>query len=493
MSLNWKEIDAVLDELSLPGSFIQAIVQPSFDSIALTVYKTEDGRAKIVFIHLGPGVCRIHETRRKITKTDKPLRFMEFLKSRIKGAQITECAQQGKDRIIRMVCVRGQETVVLYIRLWSNAANIIATDSAGVILDTLYRKPKKGEITGATFLPQAITPSKREYDIRDFHELEQAVHDAASDSPQETDTQPARAADLSQYTLNQKIDLWYGQYAETFSRLALLETAEKQYAARHSRMENALQHLEAKRADFLHAEQWKHQGDLILAFGYAGCDTGFLECTDYETGQPIRIQTDPRKNVQENAASYYAVYKKAMSGFEELERDITRAKKELRDLDALYTALRSEQNPVRMRQLIEGQNIPRQQLEKKRPGVTYVVNGWTIFVGRTAAENDELLRRHAKGQDMWLHTRDLAGGYIFIKNKPGKTVPLDILLYAGNLAVHYSKARASGVADIYCTHVKYLRRAKNAPKGTVLVTHEKNLFIKRDVERLKKLEECIVE
>jgi predicted ribosome quality control (RQC) complex YloA/Tae2 family protein len=94
---------------------------------------------------------------------------------------------------------------------------------------------------------------------------------------------------------------------------------------------------------------------------------------------------------------------------------------------------------------------------------------------------------------MWLHTRDCAGGYIFIKNRPGKTVPLDILLYAGNLALHHSKARSQGSADLYYTHVKYLRRAKNAPKGTVLPTHEKNLFITRDSERLKKLEECMAE
>ena len=113
-------------------------------------------------------------------------------------------------------------------------------------------------------------------------------------------------------------------------------------------------------------------------------------------------------------------------------------------------------------------------------------------MGRTATENDELLRHHVKGQDMWLHARDYAGGYVFIKNRPGKTIPLDILLDAGNLALYHSKARKSQKADLYYSQVKYLRRAKNGPKGLVIPTQEKNLFIEMDKDRLKKIEESII-
>jgi predicted ribosome quality control (RQC) complex YloA/Tae2 family protein len=89
---------------------------------------------------------------------------------------------------------------------------------------------------------------------------------------------------------------------------------------------------------------------------------------------------------------------------------------------------------------------------------------------------------------MWLHVRDFPGGYVFIKNRPGKTIPLEILLDAANLAVYYSKARNAGKTDLYYTHVKYLRRAKNGPKGLVLPTHEKNLCIELDKKRLARLD-----
>ena len=59
------------------------------------------------------------------------------------------------------------------------------------------------------------------------------------------------------------------------------------------------------------------------------------------------------------------------------------------------------------------------------------------------------------------------------------------MLDAGNLAIFYSKGRSNGEADLFYTQVKFLRRAKNGPKGLVLPTQEKNLHVKVDEGRLK--------
>ena len=149
----------------------------------------------------------------------------------------------------------------------------------------------------------------------------------------------------------------------------------------------------------------------------------------------------------------------------------------------------SEKNPVKLEQILRKQQTPKQQEKEERPGLMYQVKDWVIFVGRDASENDELLRHYVKGQDMWFHTRDYAGGYIFVKARAGKTIPLEIMLIAGNLAVHYSKARKNGEADLYYTQVKHLRRAKNGPKGLVLPANEKNLHIKLDQAILRQLEQ----
>ena len=113
-----------------------------------------------------------------------------------------------------------------------------------------------------------------------------------------------------------------------------------------------------------------------------------------------------------------------------------------------------------------------------------------LIVGRDATENDDLLRHYVKGSDLWLHVRDYPGSYVFIKARSGKTVPLDILLDAGNLALFYSKGRNNGEGDLFYTPVKFLRRAKNGPKGLVIPTQEKNLHIVLEDSRLKELEQC---
>jgi predicted ribosome quality control (RQC) complex YloA/Tae2 family protein len=108
-------------------------------------------------------------------------------------------------------------------------------------------------------------------------------------------------------------------------------------------------------------------------------------------------------------------------------------------------------------------------------------------VGRTAKENDELLRKYTKGNDYWLHSRDTPGAYVFIKSMKQKSVPLEVLLDAGNLALHFSKAKSAGKCDLYYTRVKYLRRAKNGKLGLVIPTQEKNLSIMLDEKRLSRL------
>ena len=91
------------------------------------------------------------------------------------------------------------------------------------------------------------------------------------------------------------------------------------------------------------------------------------------------------------------------------------------------------------------------------------------------------------GNDYWFHARDWPGAYVFVKTLKGKSVPLETMLDAGNLAVFYSKGRSSGGGDIYYTQVKFLRRARDGKTGLVIPTREKNLYIRLDPERVARL------
>ncbi len=468
MSLNCNELNAVLGELNLEGAFIQEIIQTGYDTLTLRIINKGD--VDTLLICTKQNACRIHTTKLKARKNEKPLRFQEFLRSRVQGMRINSCKQLGLDRIVKMDVSTWKERLFLYIRLWSGAANVIVTDEEGTILDCMFRRPKKNEVTGGKFIPEEKTVSEEEqklslekFPVRTFEEI---------DLP----------------TFNQKVDEFYSEHAASLSRETLLSQAEKWYNSKHSKMEAALEKLLEKKEQFKDAEKLKHTGDLILSYAQEAKGS-LLTCIDYDTGKEVHIRLDEKKSPQENAGEYYTQYKKALSGMDDLEHDIELSRRNIKALDEEYSRILKEKNVLRMEQLLRHDTTPKQKVEKPHAGLHYEVKGWTLMVGRTAAENDELLRHTVKGQDMWLHARDYAGGYVFIKQQRNKTVPLDILLYAGNLAVYHSKARRNAQADVYYTQVKYLRRAKNGPKGLVIPTQEKNLFIKLDEKKLRELED----
>lgn len=478
MSLNCNEINLALDELNLENSFIQDIIQPGFDTLALYTYK--NSTAKTVLICTAPKSCRINETRKKIPKNDKPLRFMEFLKSRIRGAKIITIKQLGLERIIKVELSHAEENFILYIRLWSNAGNIILCDAKQNILDSMFRRPNKNEITGGKFIEPELQPQSKEFKIRDFLEIQDEYENSAN----------SKYKKFNELSFNEKIDLFYSEHSDVLSRAALLEKCEKWFIDHYTKLDAALKKLEEKRAAFSLASQKKHQGDLIMTYASQIIPgTNYLECIDYDTNKTIQIKIDSNKSAHENAQYYYESYKKEISGIEMLDQDIKLTKDKIARLQKEFDAMKSEQNPVRIEQMLRRDTKPKQQEKKSHPGLDFEIDGWYILVGRDANENDELLRHHVKGNDLWFHTRDYPGGYVFVKNRVGKTLPLEIMLDVGNLAVYYSKARKAGRADLYYTQVKHLRRAKNAPKGTVLPTQEKNLTIELDKKRLARLDE----
>jgi predicted ribosome quality control (RQC) complex YloA/Tae2 family protein len=496
MSLNWKEINVILEELDLSGSQIQGATQSAFDVIGLRTHKkgsppgegeaTKEGVTRQLLIALSPGACRMHETFKAFPKSDKPLRFAQFLNSKIVNGWIEESVQLGDNRIIRLTVNRAENRFRLYIRLWSNAATFIVTDENGTVLDAMRRLPKKGEITGGIYAPEEDgnktgNDKRREYDVREL---------------------PGEGS------FNSKIDAFYAEQGGTLSLEALREQVRRDCEGSMGRLQAALQRLRAKETEFASADRLREYGDIILANitaikpgdAWLTADNFFANniTEDSSAGaiEKIQIKLDPHKSPSAQAELYYEQYSKAKKGLADIRAEIEAGEQELAKVEKKLELLLSEKNPLILAKLLKtggDKPGPGTTQDKKRPGLSFRRGDWLIMVGRDASENDSLLRRHVKGNDLWLHVRDFPGSYVFIKQRSGKSFPLEILLDAGNLAVFYSKGRNNGVADLFYTPVKYLRRAKNGPKGLVIPTQEKNLHIKIDEKRLKELESCRIE
>jgi predicted ribosome quality control (RQC) complex YloA/Tae2 family protein len=460
LSLNWREIDLILDEISLEDSFIRQVHQPGHQSLVFELYNR--GQSFKLYFSFAPRRSRLHLLTRPLKNPHSPPRFAGFLRSHLRGGRILSAEQLGRERIVKIRVARGEETVLLYARFWGGAANLLATNAEGKILDALYRRPKREEISGGIFRPvsgPAAGPAAGEnYTIREL---------------------PGTGS------FNEKIEHYYFTLEESDASALNLNAELKQLEEREIRLLANLEKLETKSRNYSSQTRLKQWGDQILSNAHSiRRGDGWLVCADFENpDQTFSIQLDPALSPAENAENYYRKHRKAKSGLKQLEAEIQAQQRSLEELR------------TRIRRLRRGDLLPEERIpaggkapgRKAAPGLSFTSASYRLLVGRTAMENDTLLRRHVRGNDIWLHIRDYPGAYVFIKAIPGKSVPLEVLLDAGNLAVLYSRAKSAGRGDVYYTHVKYLRRVREGKPGLVIPTQEKNLHIILDPQRLSRL------
>ena len=466
MALNYKEIELILSESHLEGAKIQKVVQSSFHSITWEMYDRERGRFSF-YTEIGTPQSRLHvlSPGARTAKTKKLQRFEQYARKNIEGSVITACRQLPFDRAVVWELDNHDRKLRIYLRFYSGpGANIIVTDENDIIQDLLLRRPGRDEMSSEKLFVEERTESARAFEVRPWSGPSFSAYIEKTCAQEES-------RDLYSQLLGQVEN----RMEHELGRLAVsIRSAEKA--------------IEANK-DY---EHHRMTADLLSANSYLikrGEDKVTL--TDWANGgQQIIVQLDKALTPGANVQACYDRYQKAKGAY-------TNAVAERDRLKADYDATRArfakamedtgdEEADIRRLKAILDKTAPAPQVQEG-PGVRAVSGGFQILAGRNAKENDDLLRHYVKGNDMWLHTRDFPGGYVFIKYRRDKTIPLEVLLDAANIAVLYSKGRNNTSVDLYYTQVKYLRRAKDSKTGLVLPTQEKNLTIKPEPARITRL------
>jgi len=457
-SLNWREIDAILAELALPGSFIRDVRQPRIRELVWELYlpraswsAATTGRCWLL-TSFHERYSRLHAVPSAPARPATTQRFVSFLRARVVGCRIQAAEQLPGNRIVRVQLSHGDEDLLLWWRLWGSASNCVVTDSDHVVLDALLRRPRRDEVSAGRFaLPQAVPAGSEAYQVR-------KLPDGG--------------------TLNQRFAQLFTD-AETADRQAQqLTNARRLHDAEESRLTRLIGRLRDEMSATSGHQRSSELGSLILS-NLAAVEPGArsLTVTDHDSGGQIEIKLQPLLSGPHNAEQYFDRSK-------EQRRRYQTAAARLQEAEATRGGMRGNSSAG------TSQRVSRPARRQGRPGgagVNVRSGAFTILVGRSATESDLLLRNRARGSDYWLHCRDSPGGHVFVLAIRGKSVPLSTLLDAGNLAVFYSKVRSSGRADVYYTQVKHLRRVPGDPAGHVLPTHERNLDIRLDQARIQRL------
>ena len=235
-------------------------------------------------------------------------------------------------------------------------------------------------------------------------------------------------------------------------------------------------------------EHLRINGELLKANLYAvSRGAEYIEVQNYydENLSLIKIPLNPAISPAANAAKYFKDYKKSHTAEQTLSKLIENDRQELLYIESVLDALSRTENTKDLSEirdeLAEAGYILRLTNRKKAGHVSAPKEyrderGFRILVGRNNRENDMLTLKLASKEDIWLHTKDIAGSHVIIFTE-GKEAPEETLLFAARLAAANSKAADSANVPVDCTKVKYVKKPSGAKPGMVIYTHNRTLYV----------------
>ena len=250
-----------------------------------------------------------------------------------------------------------------------------------------------------------------------------------------------------------------------------------------SRTDRALTQLQAQVIDDAAIDRLREDGELLLTYqGQVTRSAREVAVVDHQ-GNPRTIRLDPMLSPVENAQTYFRRYRKAARAAEEVSTRIAKLTPDLAYLDQLAADLalaesRSEIDGVRDA-LVEAGWAPK--ANRKSSGQQggprrFEADGFIIFVGRNARQNEDLTFKRAAPDDLWLHVRGQPGAHVIIR-RSGKAVPEDVIQHAAALAAYYSPARDERQVDVDVTERRFVRRARGGHPGLVTCRNERTVSV----------------
>lgn len=428
--------------------------------------------------------------------------FFQHLARELEGGTLSELAQVRRDRIVRLGVRRAQGgRAALIAELVGRHGNLILVDGEDRVLDLLVRATAGKGPTGAA--PPRLAPGRpwqpppgRAGDPAQQPGIAEAFPAPVDDPPAVAAGHPQRAplswrveASLGEAVLERESDL---------ARRRLV----RRLARRASHARAGLRGLERRAEASAEAERARQDGELLKAnLGLLRRGMAEVRLSDwFVEGFPERTLTlDPKLGPMENAERCFERARKLERARANLPEELERARRRLEALEELQARAEAEDaDPVALgeealaRRLLdpeqEGDPRRRRAPPPRRPYRSYEGSkGAEIRVGRTARDNDELTFRHARGNDLWLHTADHPGSHVvLVVPRHGEADPEEIL-DAAHLAVHFSPARGARRATVHVAPRKAVHKPKGAKPGLVTLSGGRILDLRLQPERLARL------
>jgi predicted ribosome quality control (RQC) complex YloA/Tae2 family protein len=235
-----------------------------------------------------------------------------------------------------------------------------------------------------------------------------------------------------------------------------------------------------------HEAGYRHTADLIMAnLHHIPAGAAQVEVLDFYTNEPKIIKLKSNEKPQRTAENLYRKGKNQQIEERQLSERI--ARREAEALTALERLEDMDTQPALAE--LRGLRAWRKQhgldptptaakAPTELPFKVFEDRGFTILVGRNAANNDLLTQKYAHKDDLWLHAKDVTGSHVVIRHKAGQPVPEPVVEHAAMLAGWYSRRQHDSLCPVTVTPKKFVRKPKGALPGQVLVERERVVLVK---------------
>lgn len=104
-------------------------------------------------------------------------------------------------------------------------------------------------------------------------------------------------------------------------------------------------------------------------------------------------------------------------------------------------------------------------------------NGFDVFVGRNAQQNEYVTFSLSLNNDLWFHAANCPGSHVVLKADDMKSWGDQDIYFAAQMAVLYSKNKNPLKCSVHYCYVRDVTKPRNTDLGTVSIQNEFNIVV----------------
>ncbi|MEN7546624.1 NFACT RNA binding domain-containing protein [Rapidithrix thailandica] len=203
-----------------------------------------------------------------------------------------------------------------------------------------------------------------------------------------------------------------------------------------------------------------------------------VELLDFYRNEMIKIKLKEKLSPQKNAEILYRKAKNQKIELQKLQENIDRKYSESEALQEHLEEIRGIENVKELRKYLKHHHLETSRTQENQfPFRRFEIEGFDIWIGKNASNNDLLTQKYAYKEDLWLHARDVSGSHVVIKYQAGKKIPDTVIEKAAAIAAYYSQRKNDSLCPVIYTPKKFVRKPKHLPPGAVIVDKEQVILV----------------